>query len=330
MISAGLGSLDDVLGLKSSSPALVTARTRKMWTVVVAGDPHLVDPCRVRHALSPLAAAWVGGLALVLGIPSSGCALLVGGSGGLETTACHFQGESTPCGRCVAEQCQSKVNDCCLDSNCDENLGYLDGCAASGDIQSCTVLGSGSFLTGSASFRALSMCVTSKCSACGVDLFDSGIPGVDSGSPDADSDGAVTYISCDVLNGNDCFCVLSTGTPRATPDCSTSTVPNAMCCADVGWPEPGVGSLQPQCDCETIGCTNEGTTDCFCQADIEATANGDAFTCGSGWGRCCATAGDYCTCLAGECGGYEDEVSACTPAAIGCPKGKFAVTSCSK
>jgi hypothetical protein len=256
-------------------------------------------------------------VASLLWLTSSGCILLVGG-GGLETTTCQFQGNDTTCGSCIAAHCQTEVNACCLDSTCDGNLGYLDGCASSGDAVSCAYLTSGSLLVPSAKFGSLSQCVTRECSTCGTgstSSFDSGL-----GPPG---------IGCTVETDS-CFCTNSATASGKGVTCDPTTIENSVCCASYGWPasDAGAGVLQPVCSCTKVGCTVSADI-CSCSANADATEDGDLASCSPSFGPCYVSDG-LCSCLAdASSGAFGTPVKDCSPPNTGCYNNYTQVKSCS-
>lgn len=77
----------------------------------------------------------IAGLALGL----AGCALVLDASTELGAH-CNFNGsEDTACGTCIVQHCQPRVDQCCAQEVCDDDLDYLDDCAG-GDVLACAQL----------------------------------------------------------------------------------------------------------------------------------------------------------------------------------------------
>ncbi len=252
-------------------------------------------------------------LALALTVLATGCILLVDSADDSLGTTCHFQGELTQCGQCVAKSCQAQVNACCgAGAAC---MGEVDACA-SGNCAAVSV--------GTADWKS---CAAAQCaSPCGIasssDAGDGG--GGEAGSSDGGSDAPIesagpTKTACQVT-ASQCLCKLDA--PPNGVVCDSSAVINAHCCADLAWPSSG------SCTCETMSC-ELNSYGCECGL----VQSGPRFDCkpNASQPNCCAPH-DTGSCLCNNkiCESwFGAPVPECTAATTPCPTGKKAVQGCS-
>lgn len=225
-------------------------------------------------------------LALVLPVLAS-CILAV--SPDTYGERCRFSGEETQCGGCVLSRCAAEVNATCAN---EEAMRSLEGCSERRD-ERCDAL--------RASGTALGACVASACAgAC------SRLSGTST----------TTCAEPPFGRGSACRCDVGAGSTNDFA-CSPAAYPETICCAPMGFPQPG-----QRCTCSPVSCipTADG---CFCSlrdsTPEHRSCNGV---------RCCADV-DTCTCRAGECHPFEVEVPSCDITVLGCGKGQVRVDDCS-
>jgi len=240
------------------------------------------------------------------------CVLFVEPAPDLNDT-CHFAGEYATCGSCLASQCRAFVDRCCSDGACRNEVADIDGCATSGGA-ACRAVAFPS--SKSVASDQLAACLLDTCdAACGTPSM-LGAPG--------ETPAAAT--TCTVpSNGTSCRCTAAaTGGDSTT--CASSTIPNALCCADLDWPLAGT-----RCDCRTVACeTTESGKGCRCSR----TSSGPLTSCSTG-GSCCMGGGscecggatNLCALLPGT-GGYAG-VAQCGRSTVSCGSTAKAVSRCS-
>jgi len=223
-----------------------------------------------------------------------GCILLVDSSptGDQFSTACGVSDGATACGSCMTQNCANELTACCADTSCRSVLSAIDACA---DAGTCIVD------TTNAAAAALVKCVDG-CSAC-------------SAMPATPLD-AGTAIAC-YTDTHSCNC--SAGSSQNATRCDLTTVPNAVCCADLDYP-----AANTSCSCAQVRCDLSVTGDCMCST----SASGNTTTCNSG--TCCANYG-FCTCdQSTSCSTYTSPVSTCgVPSSISCLSSQKRVNNCS-
>jgi hypothetical protein len=238
-----------------------------------------------------------GAAAVALAVAGWGCIFFVNDDPSKLGSTCHFQGESTACGQCVATTCAKQLDACCASSSCASSLSSLDQCAADADVVACGQL--------TTLAPDLGSCIESACAACG--------------GSDAGVEAAAGSTNC-YKSGDSCFC--SAGQQHANGFvCNTGTLPGpGLCCADYGWPQ----ATASQCSCEPFSCTQESGGG-ICSLGVDSTLT----TSWSGTG--CCSLGTTCLCddSTSSCPGSETQVDTCTVAAIGCGSSQVQVTSCS-
>ena len=228
-----------------------------------------------------------------------GCILLVDGSptGDQFSTTCGVADEASACGSCMTQSCASQLTACCADADCRKVLSAIDTCA---DAGTCLVD------TTNAAAAALVKCVDG-CSACNAEPatpFDGGLP-----------------IACYLDAPYSCNC--SAGSSQNATRCDLTTVPNAICCADIGYPK----DPNTYCACATIKCESYSTGDCTCST----VSSGNATQCNSAWGTCCANDG-FCDCSPSStgCSSFTIAVNDCNlRASVGCSSSQRPVNNCS-
>ncbi len=230
-----------------------------------------------------------------------GCVLLVESSptGDQFSTACAVADPTSACGACMTQKCGAELSSCCGDATCRSALTEIDQCAEAG---TCIVDTTSSFAA------ALVKCVDQQCTACNAE-------------PATPTNGA--KIACFVSSAGD-SCNCSAGSQNATR-CDLTTVPNAVCCADLDYPTSSYSS----CTCATVTCMTYGS-DCDCSAG----SVGNTSTCDTNiGGACCvSSAGGFCSCGSAltSCPSNELAVTDCaTPASVGCSTTKKRVNNCS-
>ncbi len=203
--------------------------SREGWfarTLTLDNAGHV--PERRPLALTLQAAFAALAVALVVFAAGPGCIFFVGDANGLQTKVCPFQGSTTPCGQCIAEFCQPKVDACCASSDCRDSLTNLDSCATSGTQLACSTLMTGISLNGSTAFNTLGSCTTqcsTQCNGTGTTAF----------GPDA-AVGSTYSLACSASDDS-CFCeATSVPTPVV---CGASMFQDGICCADWNYPSTG-------------------------------------------------------------------------------------------
>jgi hypothetical protein len=233
-------------------------------------------------------------VAICIASTVGGCILFVDDDPSHLTTVCHFSGDSTACGACIARACAGQVAACCGDASaCTASLA---SCANGLDSQACGTL--------AAAQPDLGTCMTLSCAAC----FGGS---ADGGGGDARSPGST---ECNKV-GDSCLC--SVGSPNGVT-CNPQTLPGpGLCCADYGWPQ-ATGTL---CTCQPFSCTPSSSG-----YDCSLTDNSTLTTSYSG--NCCASTG-VCWCSDTLCSGSSNPLSECTVNDISCNSSQVPVSSCS-
>jgi hypothetical protein len=232
--------------------------------------------------------------ALTLGL--AGCILLVSPTS--YGTTCHFSGMGTTCGSCIASQCQTEVNACCVDPGCSGTLDALDQCA-SGDGGACSAIDSET-ASNDVNSAGLAACIVRSCSNL------------------CETHSSTSKTSCSVPEfggGHSCQCSLSDQSNDTV--CSSAAFPDTLCCAPDGWPAPSL-----QCTCQQLSCgpTADGC-DCFLSPGESCTHVCSATI-------CCQNLDD-CYCGSAACLAQEKQVPSCSLSVVGCPVGNKQVESCS-
>lgn len=219
-----------------------------------------------------------------------GCAAVIDASSELGD-ACRFDGdEDTSCGQCVAYACRAEVDACCSDEECAPALSFLDGCA-DGDEDDCEEL-----YDADGAGEALGNCVESACPvSCEV------------GDPVTWCNGDETSCRCDY----DLTDVLADDTT-----CNIATVKGGLCCADLGWPDVGLG-----CTCENLSCRETGDG-CECDSLTEGPMTSCTGT------FCCADTYS-CTCGETPCDETMFRVEMCSIAIYTCTEDEVVIDACS-
>lgn len=240
-------------------------------------------------------------LAAMLAVMLARCALLI------QTpdygNHCLFSGRDTDCGKCIAKNCQTKVDACCGDNQCGRAIDDVEGCASAND-QHCNALHAA--VTSSDTKRAaLAKCVSIMCR------------GVCEDAP------ATSHSNCGgTAFGYGQACACSPGTPQAPANryqCNSSAFPDTRCCAPLGWPSAG-----NQCSCLIVSCapTSDG---CMCYLsdsyDPNATHKCDGPI-------CCESASD-CHCGSSPCSTGESVVQSCGLATTPCSQQTQPLDNCS-
>ncbi|WP_394830286.1 hypothetical protein LVJ94_27635 [Pendulispora rubella] len=223
---------------------------------------------------------------------------------------CHFEGESSTCGKCIARSCQTAVNGCCGDSSCKNSLSTLDGCAQNGGLD-CALLQSYGYGTPTTAMQKLGACVSGSCaSACNA------VGGGDGGGSGRSPLHPGVWCSG---SADSCSCYDDTTLVNAEI-CDDTTVDNAVCCQGIGWPDRDLS-----CSCRRFAC-KDTTSGCECSG----SGSGNKNTCekkAPGY-HCCATDYSTCKCTAAACPTYEKEVTSCTKAIVTCSSDQQKTTRC--
>jgi hypothetical protein len=229
--------------------------------------------------------------ALFVASSAGGCIFFVNDDPSHLAPACHFSGDGTACGACMAHSCAGQVASCCGTASCMDSLA---ACAA--DPQSCGTL--------AAAQPDLGTCIAASCAVC----FSVGIDG---GGADTSPPGSTNCFK----TGDECLC--SVGSPNGVA-CNPNTLPGpGLCCADYGWPS-ATNSL---CTCEPFSCTpTSGGADCSLGPDSTRTTT---------WSGTCCVSGSTCSCDDVGCSGASNPLSECTVNDITCYSNQVQVTSCS-
>jgi hypothetical protein len=249
-------------------------------------------------------------VALVATLAAAGCIAFVNDDPSSLTTTCHFDGDDTACGRCVATSCAQALDTCCGDSVCSQtSLPLLASCFQASSLCS-------TFLTSSPD---LATCIATSCGACngaGTVTPDGGKDTSDAGTFKA-SDGAVPpapdagTTDCTPI-GDSCFCSL--GSPNGVTCNQAGIKGGGLCCASYGWPTATGGT----CECEPFSCTPESFgIECRLGSDSTGT-----LSCSGG-----CSYGTYCECTGETCDGTQ--VAQCDVTQVGCDSSEVQVTSCS-
>ncbi len=236
---------------------------------------------------APLLVVWLASGAVAVGWP--GCAAVIDASSELGDT-CRFDGdEETSCGLCAATACRAQVDACCGDPDCAPALSILDGCS-DGDEEDCDTL-----FEADGFAEALGACMARSCKAsCAVGE-------------------SVTYC---IGSSSSCFCTYETTVGLANDEpCNTGTVGGGICCADIGYPDVGLG-----CDCNGFRC-RETADGCEC-----GSGEGPLTSCSGTY--CCATTSG-CACGESPCADGTERVEACTVDLYGCGEDSVQIDACS-
>jgi hypothetical protein len=233
----------------------------------------------------------------LVAVASLRCVLVV--PSGEAGRSCRFAGDQTTrCGQCILAHCQDAVNACCDSPSCAAHLDTLDACGGGGSCDGLVVA------------PAVASCVSTSCSdACGVP--DGGLKVVDASPHTYQSD-------CSAFGSDGCMCN-GAGTPNGFR-CDTTTVTEAVCCADVNYP-----LKNNSCTCEVFVC-DPSSGGAFCSPSI--TDTGTHSWSGTG---CCSSA-SLCACNAQypSCGGTDETpVDTCNAAVARCRVDQRRVDSCS-
>jgi hypothetical protein len=246
-------------------------------------------------------------LSLVGVVAATGCIFLVDDAPKLGGT-CTIANQTSACGSCIVQNCQTELNSCCADVDCRPALDAVDACSSTAK---CAV-----DLTSKAAEGKLGLCIATKCAACKVL--------------------STNYLSSCTLGtysfgaNDECTCS-GAGTATAT-ECDVTTFTNAVCCADVNYPAQG-----KSCSCVEVGCqgTSEG---CECAPANSTYYPGDALkTCdGVPHNVCCYSSSDgACRCYDSRstCDQYSEvEVTQCDVAGlaiVACASNRARVANCS-
>jgi hypothetical protein len=230
-------------------------------------------------------------------LAAAGCIAFVNDDPSSLSTTCHFQGDDTKCGACIAAACTSELNACCSDSTCsDVSLPALGACVST--TSTC-----GSLLTQS---PALASCIASACGSCtnlATAVYGDSGPGADGGSTNCYSE------------GDSCNCEV--GSPNGQACNAAGLKGGGLCCATYGWPSATNGS----CSCQPFSCT-PGSLGGNCQLGPDSSGT-------TTWpGPGCCSYGTFCYCEPTiTC--TETPVSQCDVSAIGCASDQVQVDSCS-
>lgn len=217
---------------------------------------------------------------------------------------CKLAVETTACGACLRDRCESPIDACCSDSGCGGGaLSEADRCAQ-GLAGACEALAQRR--TSPSRFdRELGSCAASACGA--VCRTFTGVSETTCGEP-AEGRGAT------------CACKAAGAAAANDFECSPASYPGTVCCAPRSWPGEG-----QECSCRPLGCsaTSEG---CYCHL---VTTPADSQSCE---GANCCQIDDQCTCRE-RCFDGERVVPRCVAAfpdmTSGCEIGQKRVDSCS-
>jgi hypothetical protein len=90
---------------------------------------------------------------------ASGCILVIDNETNEPTDTCHFRGEDTACGRCIATACRSDLGECCGNSSCRPQLPKIEGCASAPSPESCDLTSTFDLAAG----LAIGLCIEFSC-----------------------------------------------------------------------------------------------------------------------------------------------------------------------
>ncbi|HVH47153.1 MAG TPA: hypothetical protein VM925_32650 [Labilithrix sp.] len=223
---------------------------------------------------------------------------------------CHFSGDdSSPCGICIAANCQTQVNACCGNDDCASELATIDACATG---SSCSGLTSTS--------ADLATCVASSCAMCN----EARAPDAGSDAEDVDAhDAGPRFTSnCSTPTSTGCICSPKGG---GSDECSEAAVNGGLCCADRGWPEAG----DTLCSCEPFTCEQVFDSP-FVTLRCELRDLHTGITEGTGALCCINVFLGSCRCGPSDMGcNDEDVVPRCNAQAMRCISSRSRVKTCS-
>jgi hypothetical protein len=211
------------------------------------------------------------------------------------STTCALGDSTTACGTCIASSCADQMTACCGDRGCRSVLTDVDECASQG---TCVLDETNSAAS------ALGTCIENSCfPTCKA------YAGTPTAGAQVSCQAETTSCSCDVG--------LDIGSDR----CDVTTVPNAICCADMQWP-----SDYTNCNCYEVKCDAYSSGDCMCGTFASGNV---ACSRAAGYPYCCSD-GSSCTCGTSPCNTSEYPVLRCDVAdAITCGSGYQQVNNCS-
>jgi hypothetical protein len=227
----------------------------------------------------------------LLAVALVGCIFVVDPPDG--DASCRFAGSDTPCGKCIAANCQVTVDACCADAACIATIDELDRCAS--DTRNCQRLRDA---TTPIRRAELGFCVDRLCGdACA-------------------SVSTTSRTHCRRPPFGERICECDVDGPPNDFECSRATFANTICCASAGWPASG-----HQCICRPLTCfgTAEGCS-CYPASSDPARETCEGPPCCQDDERCtCGTA-----CIAGQ-----TPIPSCDIRHVGCEQGQKRVESCS-
>jgi hypothetical protein len=242
------------------------------------------------HVLAALAATVAG----------AGCIAFVNDDPSSLSTTCHFQGDDTKCGLCIAAACTPQLDACCGDSTCsDLSLPALGSCVSTPSSCSSVLVDS----------PALASCIASACGSC-TNLA-TPVYGDGGGGGGGDDAGSTNCFS----SGDTCYCEV--GSPNGYT-CNTAGIKGGgLCCATYGWPTATNGN----CTCQPFSCSPD-SLGAICQLGSNSTGT-------TTWpGPGCCSFGDSCDCEPTiTCTGTPEDQ--CDVTTIGCGSEQVQVESCS-
>ncbi len=147
--------------------------------------------------------------------------------------------------------------------------------------------------------------------------------GVGTSSGGASGSGAGGSAFCGTTSTS-CDCTTGTAVGANGQSCNNQTVPNAVCCAQIGWP-----GGQTVCSCNSYLC--QARTDGSCSCDLES--GGATSTCSPQAGmKCCQHVHSSCECglnVTCDTSVGDVAVTTCTAATAQCPSStEQIVTAC--
>jgi hypothetical protein len=237
---------------------------------------------------------------MALAITAYGCIAFVSDDPSALSTTCHFQGDDSACGRCVASACASSLGACCGDATCTQTtLPLLQSCFGTGSLCS-------SFLVDA---PALATCIATSCATC---AGDGGANGTFDGAVGPSPDAGQTYCS---KSGDSCFC--SVGSPNGAACNAAGIKGGGLCCASYGWPT----ATNASCTCEPFSCTPSSLGG---SCDLSTNSTGTTSWPGPG----CCSYGTFCDCEPSiTC--TATPVDTCDLSTVGCDSSQVQVASCS-
>lgn len=248
-------------------------------------------------------------LALLAMLPLAACILVVPAPSDELSSTCSLTSKEgdTTCGRCIENNCQDQLDECCRAGEaCEPILHDLATCAV---YETCDEPGRGRVET------ELRACVARACNTtCNVEQY-----AVGGSSGTTSSSGRVCRES-----GAGCVCETEASVESTGPRCPTSLHDEWLCCASTDYPEAG-----ESCACTPLECRDQGPY-CLCAVAVDDSAGEPTGACTAPSGTCCLSS-SFCDCddSRDECPATTTPVAACSLSSFDCDEGSNQVDRCS-